>query len=230
MPMLTLLALFGTAAGVVLAIERGPHVAIGLPEGEEQLLAGVVGKITIRVSNNHPWRSAIVDSVRTSCGCLAVNSFDTRVRPLRKGSVVLSAQTDARFIGVAQSVEVVLSDGQRLRTLVRTEPVPPFAGWPTHVEVDLAGEEAFFSIHQAYFDVVKEVVALDPADNPLRVEIDRAAGLVVIQCRFEGQPVTPREILFTFGSDDHPNWAGAVRVRGTLPKQNVGLTAVPHDG
>lgn len=219
LPVLVALALLGVTLGVFFAIDRNGGVRLGAPSGGDSLLIGVPGTVTIPIVNRSVWRAVRIEAVTPSCGCLRVEEYDARVGPLGRGRIKLRAETDARFVGVTQSVEVVTSKGEKLRSYLSVEPARPFMGWPTHVVATLDDGTATIVIEAAYLEVVQSIVALDKADGELPVEIDRTAGLAVIQCERDGVFVQPHEVLVTFGPQKSPNWAGPVVTNGGSSRQ-----------
>jgi hypothetical protein len=145
-----------------------------------------------------------VDSVTTSCGCLDVVSFDDEIAGRETGRIQLEALADPRLETATQSVRVVLDTGQVFERLVEITPVPPFSGWPEHVEAQYGDGVATVTVDPAYADVIRHAVALDSSDAELPIEIDRVSHQIVI--RHDEEP--PEVLILTFGDSDGPNWSG----------------------
>ena len=160
--------------------------------------------MTIDIKNHGLWHRVGIDSITTSCGCLDVVSFDDEVAGRGVGRIQLEALADPRLETATQSVRVVLDTGQVFERLVEIAPVPPFAGWPEHVEARRGEGVATVTFDPAYADVIRHAVALDSSDAELPIEVDRVSHQIIV--RYDENP--PTVLILTFGDSDGPNWSG----------------------
>lgn len=104
-------ALVGGVVGGFAAFDGSCFADIDGPISAPPLLLGRQATLEWRVCNRHPWRSLDIASVRTSCGCLKVESFDRMVAPGGTGSVRVIAMPEPRFERVTQFLVVELAKG-----------------------------------------------------------------------------------------------------------------------
>lgn len=201
----------GGLAGFAVIADRTEGVRLQRPAGAFSVLAGVDSPVDIGIENRHWWRSATIEAVRTSCGCVEVSSFDAVIGARGKGWIHLTASSDPGRMPTAQVLEVQLADGRVLSTRFEVERRVAFAGWPTSVQADRDGGRLVVAFDRAYAPVIADALVLSDTEGEIPVVIDRSAGTLTFDGEgADGSPAAT--LLLTFGDDDVANWAGEIRV------------------
>ncbi len=161
-------------------------------------------RVPMRVRNDSHWKTAEIDTIKSSCGCLSVKRWPAEIVAGGEGEFELALSPGPFEDRYSVTLTLVGTSGHTRSIPVAGAVLPPFTGWPQAADGARVEGRVELRIDPRYLDLVGDVLLFSKWNEPLGVEFDRERGIVRADAVLweSGEP----EMVMVFKSGQR--WAG----------------------
>lgn len=193
-----------------------PRVRIDTVRVEHVSVAG--DHVALGLVNRHPWKVAIIDEIRTSCGCARVSADPVTVAPLSKTTLRLIVRSGASITELVRVYAFVRGVPQPFVGTVSISRLSPFDGWPVRALARRTnGDAAIIPIDAVYSQAITHVACFD-GDTPIEASIE--PGRIRLSWASDLHPDAPT-LTLTIGGREPIDWEGRVVLEEELSTPSI---------